>query len=312
MGLDQEIAFKTSDESNPIIRVPLGFLLVSTLVAFGVYYLGYRLALVHYLGIWTVVILFFVNMVSIMEAIIRTIEDRVMNQVTVLCGLNLSLVLISMFKVSPPLTLVLAQLVVICIYIRLIYASNVKIRFTRSFSHRIGLTGLVHSFHGLINQNYIIYFIVRFCAYANLPAILTIIRILNLSTWPLQHHVFAQIGEKAKNRSSFFNSGLGFIARYLSLSSLLAVVAFLFITHRMGLFPVAAALAIGILFFANFGVGLYMPLKHKNYRIVLGLQIIAILTTMILALAGVITPLLVASIFSLYLITCSLSYLFPL
>jgi hypothetical protein len=244
-----------------------------------------------------------------MEGVIRSSCESNLAQFLVLCANSMLLVCSSLiFRVKPELMVAIVLIllmVVYCVYIKT-QKLEMKFLFNVEMIWKDPLP-ISHSLHGIINQNYIIFFITRYLDNIQLPVILTIIRISNLATWPISYYTFAKVSDKTKDKKQF-NKKYGQIVNSISVLSLFGISAYLIMFGFINYIYVSVILSFGILVYAKYGMGFFYNSTSNRFINILYIQICVLVATYCLAEFDFLTMNLLSLIYTTYLIICSFSY----
>jgi len=189
------------------------------------------------------------------------------------------------------------------------YINGFYVRFTFKESLDTNAASLAHGMHGLLNQQYIVYFLTKYLQEWSLPIIFTVIRFCNLASWPLNYFTFSNVASKNKSLSKFKNENANQLKIVIATALVLIVSYMVIVGEVKYIFP-SIIIFVGIIIFSIFGFGFFYKINSKRFLYLLLLQVLMVGLTFFIAEFGHLNILILVSFYSLYLILCSFSYQF--
>jgi len=308
LGYDLRIAYFDYSKFK-LIEINFFNISVAVFGSFILLFILRFLDLINKIDIFILISISVISINAIMEGVIRSSSDSNFAQFLVLCANSTLLVCSSLiFRVKPELMVAIVLILLMVDYYVYIKTQKIEMKFV--FNVEMiwkGSLPISHSLHGMINQNYIIFFITRYLDNIQLPVILTIIRISNLATWPISYYTFAKVSDKTKDKEQF-NKKYGQIVNSISVLSLFGIAAYLIMFDFINYIYVSVILSFGILVVAKYGMGFFYNSTSNRFNNILYIQICVLVATYCLAEFDFLTMNLLAVIYTTYLIICSFSY----
>jgi hypothetical protein len=249
------------------------------------------------------------SVVAIFEGIVRSNVDDDKSQFTILIYNNsATLILISLHITSDHWLIILySMLLSVMILYTYVTIKKITIKICRGAQFEKSSSSISHSIHGLINQQYLIYFITKYLEDVSLPIVLTVIRICSLSTWPLNYYSFSDVFNKSENKDEFiikYKKLVFFIVAFVGITALY----YLYRMNRINYLIPSIILMIGIFTFAIKGFGFFYGINSKRFNYIIVIQFLLFAGTYFLGNLGYISLTLLVLLFSVYLVVCSFSY----
>lgn len=308
LGYDLRIAY--SDYSK-FKLVEINFFNISTaiFISFIFLFIARYFEIINNIDIFSLVSISLITINAVMEGVIRSNSNSNLAQFIVLCA-NSTLLVTSALIIKTKPELMVAIVITLLMIVYYVYIKTQKIKIKYIFKVEIiwrDSLSISHALHGIINQNYITFFITKYLENIQLAVILTIIRILNLAAWPISYYTFSKISDKSKDKEQF-NKKYGNIVNLISILSLFCIAAYLTLFGFTDYIYVSAILSLGLLVSAKYGMGFFYKSASNRYKKILHIQICVWVATYCFATFDLLSISSLAAIYATYLIICSFSY----
>jgi hypothetical protein len=305
VGYDLVIAYSVNNGENKIYLNPAN-IAISIIGAFILSILleklvGWGESKVIFLAILTC------SAVAIFEGVIRAHSEDDWVQILVLVSSNALLIVFSSIDLKIWNILMLVNLGVVVLYYGLIRKMGKSLHWEKTIHPQFTISTLTHSLHGLVNQNYITYFLTKYLNDTSLPIVHTILRIFNLSMWPLSYYTFSNVGEKSSELNKFRYENKNILLQAIFGSTLLVIGTLAFMGELKYIVP-AFILAVGIFSFSLYGFSFFYKIRSRRFYAIMIIQIIIVTLTFAAGHFGVLTLNSLVALFAFYLLFCSFSH----